>query len=101
MRRKLITNAVLTAAVTLAPAVGVAQQPAPAPRVEVKPEVKIDLGRIAPVIVPDTHIDTPDIEVPIPPIPPMPPMDIDIPDLNINVFGDDIWFGEEQTEREE
>ncbi|MFN2598080.1 MAG: hypothetical protein ABR563_12945 [Pyrinomonadaceae bacterium] len=101
MRKKLIANALLTAAVTFAPAVGVAQQVGVERRVEVRPEVKVDLGRIAPVAIPGIRVDFPDIEVPIPPLPPIPPIDIDIPDLNINVFGDDIWFGEEQTEREE
>jgi hypothetical protein len=75
---------------------------APAPRVEVKPEVRIDLGSIAPVVVPfpAMQINLPDIEIPIPP---MPPMDAAGFDFSFNYNGDDFWFndGAAQTEREE
>jgi hypothetical protein len=77
-----------------------AQEVRVAPRVEVKPEVRIDLGRIAPVAItlPDIQINLPDFDFQMPPMPPMPPM-ADMPDIYIN--GEDIWSGDETTEREE
>jgi hypothetical protein len=80
-----------------------AQEVRPAPRVEVKPEVRVDLGRIAPVAInlPDIQINIPDFnfDFQMPPVPPVPPMPPDMPDIYIN--GDDIWAGDETTEREE
>jgi DUF4097 and DUF4098 domain-containing protein YvlB len=102
MKMKQIANALITAMFVVAPAVR-AQEVKVAPKVEVRPEVRIDTSRIAPVAIsiPDIEFNLPDIQLPIPPMPPMPI--IDIPDINININGDDIWFddGEQQTEREE
>jgi HEAT repeat protein len=111
MRTKLIAIVVLFAAVTAAAFAGrSAHAQTPAPRVEVKPEVKVDLGRIAPVAinVPDIYVSVPDIDVQVPPMPPMPAIaPIALPDFdfnfNFNFNGDDFWFGDDrnQTEREE
>lgn len=107
MRIKRIGIAIVViATTTIAPAVRVAraQEPvvAPAPRVEVRPEVKIDLGRLAPLAInlPDIQIDLSDIQVPIPPMLPLPPLPaIDLSDVWVG--NDDFWFGDETTEREE
>jgi hypothetical protein len=104
MRMKLIAVVVLGASVAAAFAGrgASAQEVRVTPRVEIKPEVKIDLGKIAPVAInlPDVQINIPDFnfDFQLAPMPPMPPMP-DMPDIYIN--GDDIWTGDETTEREE
>ncbi|HEX8162455.1 MAG TPA: HEAT repeat domain-containing protein [Pyrinomonadaceae bacterium] len=77
-----------------------AQEARVAPRVEIKPEVRVDLGRIAPVAIdlPGININIPDFDFQFAPVPPMPPMP-DLPDIYVN--GEDIWAGDETTEREE
>ncbi|MDT7602860.1 MAG: hypothetical protein QOF61_857 [Acidobacteriota bacterium] len=105
MRTKLIAIIMLIAAAAAAFTGRGASAQTPAPRVEVKPEVKIDLGRIAPVAInmPEIYVNIPDIQVPIPPIPAIAP--IAMPDFdfkfNFNYNGDDLWIGDETTEREE
>jgi hypothetical protein len=101
MRMKLIAVVVLCASVAAAFAArgASAQEGRVSPRVEVKPEVRIDLGRIAPVAIDMSgiNINIPDFDFQLAPValPPMP----DMPDIYIN--GDDIWTGDETTEREE
>jgi hypothetical protein len=96
---KLVAVVVLGASVAaaLAPRGAGAQEVRVAPRVEIKPEVRIDLGRIAPVAInlPDIQINVPDFDFQFAPLPAMSEM----PDIYIN--GDDIWVGDETTEREE
>lgn len=109
MKNKLARIALLIAAanVVLASINTSAQvaRPATAPPVEVKPEVRIDLGNIAPVAIPlpAVQVNLPDIEIPIPPLPPLPAMGDFNFDFNFNYNGDDFWFdeGTAQTEREE
>jgi hypothetical protein len=104
MRTKLIAVIMLCAGAAAAFAVRGAHAQTPAPRVEVKPEVVIDTSRIAPVAIPmpDVYVNVPDIAVQIPPMPPMPAIaPVAIPDIDINIIGDDFWFGNETTEREE
>src|SRR5437762_4840720 len=90
----------LICALMLAPA-GLAQTPAPEPRpavevrpeISITPEVRVALPPIGP-IMPDIHIDLPDIK-----IAPLPPINIEVPDIQID---GDLWFyGVVQTEREE
>jgi hypothetical protein len=106
MRTKLIAIIVLAfaAAATLAGRGAHAQEVVKvSPRVEVKPEVRIDTGRIAPVAInlPDIQINIPDIETPVAPLAPLAPINIPDFDFNFNFNGDDFWFGNETTEREE
>jgi hypothetical protein len=106
MRMKLIAVVVLGASVAAAFAGrgASAQEVRVTPRVEMRPEIRIDT-KIAPVAInlPDLQINVPDFNfdfqlTPMAPMPPMPPMP-DMPDIYIN--GDDIWSGDETTEREE
>lgn len=108
MRMKLIAVAVLCAMAVAAAFAGrraSAQEARVSPRVEIKPEVRIEPGRIAPVAInlPAIDINIPDFnfDFQMPPMPPMPPLPAmaDMPDIYIN--GEDIWGGDETTEREE
>jgi hypothetical protein len=105
MRTKLIAIIILAtaAAFALAGRGAHAQEVKVVPRVEIKPEVKIDLGRIAPVAInlPDIQINIPDINVQLAPMPPMPPINLPDFDFSFNYNGDDFGFNNEQTEREE
>ncbi len=94
--RKLIS--VLVCALALAPAAGVlGQTPAPAarptirvrPEIAIAPEVRVDIP-----FLPDIRIALPEIA-----IAPLPPINVDMPDIDID--GPDIWFNDEQGEREE
>ncbi len=98
-RRKLIPA--LVCALALAPSAGVTgQTPAPEPRpairvrpeIAIAPEVRVDLSGIQ--IVPDIRFNLPEIN-----IAPVAAINVDIPDINID--GPDIWFDDEQAEREE
>lgn len=104
MRMKLIAVVIISALVAAA-FVGrraSAQEVRVTPRVEVKPEIRIDT-KIAPVAInlPAIEINLPDFDFQLAPMPPMPPMPAmaDMPDIYIN--GGDIWVGDETTEREE
>src|SRR5919202_1104959 len=92
MKAKLFS--VLICSLLLAPA-GLAQRPAPEPRPVPRPEITITPGvRVEVPIIPDIHIDLPEIV-----IPPIPPIEVEVPDVQID---GDFWFdGVEQTEREE
>ncbi|MDT7542241.1 MAG: hypothetical protein QOE33_2145 [Acidobacteriota bacterium] len=106
MRTKLakIVLSIAVVSCALAPQAARAQGERATPRVVAQPEVKVDLGRIAPVAInlPDLQINIPSMEIPIPPLPP-----IDVPNFdfnfNFNYGGEDFWFGDdrEQAEREE
>ncbi|MFN2483237.1 MAG: HEAT repeat domain-containing protein [Pyrinomonadaceae bacterium] len=76
-----------------------AQEARVSPRVEIKPEIRIDT-KIAPVAIslPDIQINIPDFDFQMPPMPALAPLP-DMPDIYIN--GGDIWTGDETTEREE